>query len=282
MQRQPGRKCTIHWLRNLLCGILIGAGAILPGLSGGVLAVIFGIYRPFMELLTHPLTALPKYGLWLIPIAVGWCAGFLAFARGIAVALDGSGTVTTWLFIGLIAGTVPQLLRESGRQGSSSRAWLCFAICALPAFALLCFVRYAGTVSVVPNGWWYTFCGVLWGMGAVIPGLTSSSILMGLGLYQPVLDGLARLDFSVLSAALPGMLLAIVLLARMMDRLLRSLYSEVFHGILGIVAASTLAIIPTAYQGGREVLLSVLCCAGGFLLAFALARLEPNTQTGRK
>ena len=39
---------TIHWLRNLLCGILIGAGAILPGVSGGVLAVVFDIYRPFM------------------------------------------------------------------------------------------------------------------------------------------------------------------------------------------------------------------------------------------
>lgn len=282
MQRQPRGTCAIHWLRNLLCGVLIGAGAILPGISGGVLAVIFGIYRPFMELLTHPLTALPKYGLWLLPLAIGWCTGFLVFAKGIAAALDCSGTVTTWLFIGLIAGTVPQLLREGGRKGSSLRAWLSFAVCALGAFALLLLIRCVGAVSVTPSGWWYTFCGVLWGMGTVIPGLTSSSILMGLGLYQPVLDGLACLDVSVLSAALPGMLLAIVLLARMMDRLLRSHYAEVFHGILGIVAASTLAIIPTAYQGDRELLLSALCCVGGFLLAFALARLEHNTKMGNQ
>ena len=44
----------MRWLRDLLCGFLIGAGAILPGVSGGVLAVVFDIYRPFMEVLTHP------------------------------------------------------------------------------------------------------------------------------------------------------------------------------------------------------------------------------------
>jgi putative membrane protein len=45
----------------VLSGILIGGGAILPGISGGVLCVIFGIYRPMMELLSHPKRALPKY-----------------------------------------------------------------------------------------------------------------------------------------------------------------------------------------------------------------------------
>ena len=50
----------IHWLRNLLCGALIGAGAILPGVSGGVPAAVFDIYRPFMEILSHPKRVLPK------------------------------------------------------------------------------------------------------------------------------------------------------------------------------------------------------------------------------
>ena len=104
----------IHWLRDLLCGILIGAGAILPGVSGGVLAVVFDIYRPFMEVLTQPRTAIPKYWKWFPPIALGWCLGFLGFAKGIAAAIDLSQTVTTWLFIGLIVGTLPSLFREAG------------------------------------------------------------------------------------------------------------------------------------------------------------------------
>lgn len=54
MRRKRDRNFGIRWLRDLLCGVLIGAGAILPGVSGGVLAVVFDIYRPFMEVLTHP------------------------------------------------------------------------------------------------------------------------------------------------------------------------------------------------------------------------------------
>ena len=104
MKRNRDQNFGIRWLRDLLCGILIGAGAILPGVSGGVLAVVFDIYRPFMEVLTHPREAIPKYWRWFIPIGLGCAVGFLGFAKGIAAAIDVSSTVTTWLFIGLIVG----------------------------------------------------------------------------------------------------------------------------------------------------------------------------------
>ena len=268
----------IHWLRDLLCGFLIGAGAILPGVSGGVLAVVFDIYRPFMEVLTRPKTAIPKYWIWFPPIAVGWCIGFLGFAKGIAAAIRVSDTVTTWLFIGLIVGTIPSLFREAGKEGRSGVSWVSLFLCAAAMFGGLYYVSHIADVAVEPNFWWYNFCGVLWGMSIVIPGMTSSSILMALGLYQPMLEGLANLDLLVLSASLPGMALAIVVLARFVSWFLREHYSVAFHGILGIVLASTLVIIPTEYEAG-EALLSCVCCIGGFLLAFLLARLDKKIQT---
>lgn len=261
-------------LRYLLCGVLIGAGAILPGVSGGVLAVVFGIYRPFMEVLTHPKRALPKYWRMLIPLSIGWAAGFLGFAKGIAAALSLSDAVTTWLFIGLIAGTVPALFREAGKEGRRASSWVSLALCALAIFSGLFYVSRVVHAEVEPSFWWYNFCGVLWGMSVVIPGMTSSSIMMALGLYQPMLEGLAALDFIVLSASLPGMFLAIALLARFMNWFFRRHYTIAYHGILGFVLASTLVIIPTSYTGLGEILLSVLCCGAGFLLAFYLARLE--------
>ena len=184
----------IRWLRDLLCGALIGAGAILPGVSGGVLAVVFDIYRPFMEVLTRPRTAIPKYWKWFPPIALGWCAGFLGFAKGIAAAISFSNTVTTWLFLGLIAGTVPSLFREAGKEGRAAASWGSLLLCAGAVFAGLFYVSRVAEVSVEPNFWWYSFCGALWGMSIVIPGMTSSSVMMALGLYQPMLEGLARLD----------------------------------------------------------------------------------------
>ena len=267
----------IRWLRDLLCGLLIGAGAILPGVSGGVLAVVFDIYRPFMEVLTRPRTAIPKYWKWFPPIALGWCAGFLGFARGIAAAISLSNTVTTWLFIGLIVGTMPSLFREAGKEGRNAASWVSLLLCAGAVFAGLFDVSRIAEVSVEPNFWWYNFCGVLWGMSIVIPGMTSASVMMALGLYQPMLEGLARLNLLVLSASLPGMVLAIALLARLVSWFFRRHYTVAFHGILGFVLASTLVIIPTEYVPG-EPLLSLLCCVGGFLLAFLLARLDKNIQ----
>lgn len=268
----------MRWLRDLLCGFLIGAGAILPGVSGGVLAVVFDIYRPFMEVLTHPRTAVPKYWKWFPPIALGWCAGFLGFAKGIAAAMNLSDAVTVWLFIGLIVGTVPSLFREAGKEGRCAASWLSMLACAAAVFAGLFYVSRVVHVEVTPNFWWYNFCGVLWGAGIVIPGMTSSSVMMALGLYQPMLEGLAHLDLLVLSACLPGLVLSVALLARLVSWFFHRYYSVAFHGILGFVIASTLVIIPTEYTGAGEMALSALCCVGGFLLAFFLARLDKRIQ----
>ena len=273
------RQRRTRWLRYLLCGILIGAGAILPGVSGGVLAVVFDIYRPFMEGLTRPRKALPRYWKMLIPLGVGWCAGFMLFAKGIAAAITLSNAVTTWLFIGLIVGTVPSLFREAGKEGRSAAAWVSFALCALAVFGGLFYVSRVAHAEVEPNFWWYNFCGVLWGMGIVIPGMTSSSVMMALGLYRPMLEGLARLDFLVLAAALPGMFLTIALLARLVTWFFRRHYAVAFHGILGFVLASTLVIVPTRYTGAGEAGLSALCCAAGFALAFFLARMEKQESS---
>ena len=278
MRRKRDRNFGMRWLRDLLCGVLIGAGAILPGVSGGVLAVVFDIYRPFMEVLTHPREAIPKYWRWFLPIGLGCAIGFLGFAKGIAAAIDVSSTVTTWLFIGLIVGTVPSLFRETGKEGRSIGSWVSMAVCAGAIFFSLFYVGKVICVTVEPNFWWYNFCGALWGMSLVIPGLTSSSVMMALGLYQPMLEGLARLDFLVLSACLPGMVLTILLLARLVSWFFRKHYSIAFHGIFGIVLASTLVIIPTSYVGAWEIVLSAVCCIGGFLLAYFMARLDRRIQ----
>jgi len=281
VRKKRNKNFMVRWLRDLMCGVLIGAGAILPGVSGGVLAVAFDIYRPFMEVLTSPRTAIPKYWKWFPPLALGWCVGFLGFAKGIAAAIDLSSTVTTWLFVGLIVGTIPALFREAGKEGRSIASWGSLCLCALVIFGGLFYVGHVVRAVVEPNFWWYNFCGALWGMSIVVPGMTSSSVMMALGLYQPMLEGLADLNLLVLSASLPGMFLTIVLLARLVNWFFKHHYAVAFHGILGFVLASTLVIIPTVYTSVWEIVLSAVCCAGGFALAFFLARLDRRIQTAQ-
>ena len=267
------RNEKLRFFKNFLCGALIGVGAILPGVSGGVLAVIFDVYQPMMELLTHPRRVLPRSWSWLVPLGIGWAVGFVLFAKGIAVLLDASASVTIWLFIGLIVGTIPALFREAGRQGRGAGAWVSLILC----FSLMLWgmyrVSHMADLHVEPNFWWCSFCGALWGMSVVIPGLTSSPVLIALDLYQPLLDGLSRLEWGMLLSTVPAMLLTIALLARLVSWFFRRFYVLAYHGILGVVLASTLAIIPEGGSGG-ETAASLACALGGFALAYFFSRLE--------
>ena len=79
-------------IMRIVQGIIIGAGAILPGISGGVLAVVFGIYRPAMELLTHPRRALQRYWRMLLAVGIGWAIGFLGGGSVILASSSGSSS----------------------------------------------------------------------------------------------------------------------------------------------------------------------------------------------
>ena len=128
---------TKNCILRVLQGVIIGAGAILPGISGGVLAVIFGIYRPAMELLTHPKRAFPRYWRMLLAVGIGWVLGFLGGGGAILALFHQSETVATCLFIGLILGTLPELWREAGAQGRRRGAYLSLSVSFLALFAVL-------------------------------------------------------------------------------------------------------------------------------------------------
>ena len=269
-----GHGVPARWGRNLLCGALIGAGAVLPGVSGGVLAVAFGLYGPLLDLLSHPRAALPRYWKLLPPLALGWAAGFLLTAKGAALVFGASETAATWLFIGLIAGTIPGLYREAGRTGRSRAAWISLILCAAGTFAGLFYVAEILCYTAEPGFFWFSVCGVLWGLSVVVPGLTSASVLMALGLYQPLLEALSRLDWRLLAACVPSMVLAAVLPARGAGWLLRRYRAPALHGILGMVAASAAAAVPTHYTGAGEMVLSAVCAAAGAALGAAMERHE--------
>lgn len=268
----------IRILRDFLCGFLIGGGAILPGVSGGVLAVVFGIYQPCMEILISPKKALPKYWKMLPPLGLGVVMGFFLFAKGVTVLFALSDAVAVWLFIGLILGTVPQLFREAGKEGRSRSAWVALAVCFFAMFSVLWLVSHGASRQVTPGFGWYAFSGVLFGVGTIIPGMTTSSVLMALGLYEPVLNAMTELNIPVLAVIAPGVVLSILLMARMVNWLFQRYHALAFHGILGIVLASTAVIVPVSYASLVEILLSAVCCAGGFGIACLMDRLDERGQ----
>lgn len=260
------------WLLRVIHGALIGAGAILPGISGGVLCVLFGIYRPMMALLAHPIKTFRIYYKLFIPVLLGWAVGFFALAGLVNLLMEVSSAIAVSLFIGLIVGMIPSLYRDAGKYGHRKTGYLSMFLSFVVLFGFLLYLQQGVRIDIEGNAWWFFFCGIIWGLSLVVPGLSSSSILIFMGLYQEMTAGISRFDLGVLIPLVLGILCTALLSARFVNRLFERHHTIAYHAILGIVIASTLLIVPLEFKDATEVLLSIVCAILGFLAAWGMDR----------
>ena len=260
-----------RFLIKVLQGALIGLGAVLPGISGGVLCVIFGIYKTIMEFLADPFRKFKTHVPKLIPIGIGGIIGFVGIANLLAFLLERYPAPSVCLFIGLIGGMLPSLFREAGEQGRSKASYISMVVAMVFIFALLIGLKVL-SVEITPNFGWYVFCGFSLALSVIAPGMSFSTLLMPLGLYEPFVAGIGHFDFGVLIPGGIGALATVILFAKAVDSLFEHHYSVAFHAIIGIVIAATIMIIPfasfTASVG--SCLVNIICLVVGVVAALAL------------
>lgn len=271
------KKKSVGSLFRVLQGALIGLGAVLPGISGGVLCVIFGVYQPIMEVLSNPFKALKKHIRLLIPIGIGIVIGFLGVAKLLGFLLTRFENPSVCLFIGLIAGMLPSLFREAGEQGRSKNSFIALAAAFAVVLALLVTLRVI-SVQIVPNFAAYLFCGFCLALSVIAPGMSFSTLLMPLGLYTPFIDGIGNFDFGVLIPGGIGALLTVILFSQAVNWLMEHHYSVVFHGIIGVVIAATIVIIPFASFTGVSAIINIVCLAAGVASALALDKFNSSVE----
>ena len=234
-----------RFLIRVLQGALIGLGAVLPGISGGVLCVIFGLYKTIMEFLADPFRKFKTHIPALIPVVIGGAIGFLGIANILSILLEKYPEPSVCLFVGLIGGMLPSLFREAGEQGRNKNSYVSMVIAMVIVFALLISLKVL-SVTIMPNFGWYIFCGFCLALSVIAPGMSFSTLLMPLGLYEPFVAGIGHIDFSVLIPGGIGGLVTVIILPRAVNRLFETHYSVAFHAIIGIVIAATVMIIPFA------------------------------------
>ena len=270
---KPGHGNRNRLLLLILQGAIIGVGAILPGISGGVLCVIFGLYKPVIEVMSNPFVNLKYHWKLIIPVALGVGLGFLGSAGAVSTFMEKNAAAGVCVFVGLILGMLPGLWKDAGQQGRTP-ASVPSMICSFGLFlALLLLLKSGDSMDITPDTFWYGICGVAWGLSFVVPGLSSSSMLIFLGLYQPMLAGMARLDFSVLIPLGIGALAVVLTLSRAVNALFNKHYSLASHIILGIVAATTVVIVPTDFAGVRQLAVCGVCVIAGIGAAIAISRI---------
>ncbi len=261
-----------RFLLQILQGALVGLGAVLPGISGGVLSVIFGIYKPLMELLSSPLHNFKTHFPKLFPYLLGYAIGFMGIANLLAYFLTRYPAPSICLFVGLIGGMLPSLWREAGLFGRPKCAYISLFASMGTIFALLTFLK-AACITITPGFLWYLFCGFCLALSIIAPGMSFSTLLMPLGLYTPFVEGIGHLSPEVLIPGGIGGIITIIFLSRAVNFLLDQYYCAAFHGILGIVTAATIMIIPfqSFTLSINAALINVFCLAAG---VFAAGMLE--------
>lgn len=259
-------KSILKAVFSFIQGAIVGVGAILPGVSGGVLCVAFGIYEPMMELLTSPFKSIKKHYKMFIPFLLGWAIGFVLLAKVVELIFEVSAAVALMLFFGLICGTLPELFKIS-EKSDGKKSWTPFILSLSLAFLFFHLLEGGTGFTIAPSFFSYLFCGLLWGLSLIIPGLSSSSVLIYLGLYEPMTAGIGALDFSVILPVLLGIVVTALLFARLVNMLFKKHYALISRIVLGFVIASSLKIVPAAYDSILTLVLSVVCFIVGFFIA---------------
>lgn len=268
------------WGLRFFKGVIIALGFILPGVSGGVLAAILGIYERMLSFLAHLTKNFKENFLFFLPVGIGGIVGIGLLSKPLEFLLEHYQIVVLWGFAGAIVGTLPALYKESTlKKKRDSIDWVWMIGTMIIGFLFLYFMGdIFGTVPA--NFLGFVLAGALIALGVLVPGLSPSNLLLVLGLYNPMLNGFK--SFDIVGVFLPiaiGGMIAILLFSKVMEKLLTHFHSRVYHFILGIVIASTILIVIPPVADYSEatiitVIVSIVLFVAGYLLGDWMSKLE--------
>ena len=279
---------------DILRGVVIGLANIIPGVSGGTMMVSMGIYDTLIHCITHLFKEFKKSILTLLPYAVGMvlAIGGLSFALKWAFAVYPLPTNT--LFIGLILGGLPAILRQvKGKKKGAVGAVLFVVFFALIIVMQIFQSEHVATITLSFGEVIKLFMlGAVASATMVIPGVSGSMILKLLGYYEPVvtvaipglISGLAHGEWAAVGAnvgiLLPfglGIVVGIFAIAKLIEVLLARWEGQTYCAILGLVTASPVAILMATEMvnlSWTTLIISLLTFAIGFYVAWRLGGKE--------
>ena len=248
-------------IKNVLKGIVIGISNILPGVSGGTMAVSMGIYDKLIHCINHLFKDFKKNLLFLFPIAVGMVIAIIASAFGIDYLFETFPFQTNLLFIGLILGGLPAIYEKV--KGTTVRPGhiLCVVLLFLLVIGMALLNDKQGGAAVIGTGMMdlvkLFLVGVIAAATMVIPGVSGSIMLLLLGYYNPILDAikefvaaLLKWDMEAMAKVLfllipfgIGVIVGIVLIARLMEFVFQKYPNYAYWSIIGLLLASPIAIL---------------------------------------
>ena len=263
----------------IIKGFIMGIANIIPGVSGGTLALTMGIYEDFIEAISHFFSKLKENIKFLVPIFIGMGLSILTASNIVSTCFDKYPVPTTLFFMGLVIGGIPMLYgkvkndKKKKKENNTSNyiiSLITFTVVILMAFSNQIFGKGLGDVclSNISFGGYIAlfFVGVISAATMVIPGVSGSLVLMLLGYYLPIVDTIKDLthfnnighNLLVLIPFGIGVVIGIVLIAKLIEYLLKKYERKTYYGVLGFILASVIAIPVSVYNEVGNLSYSIL------------------------
>lgn len=232
---------------RLIMGILIGAGAILPGISSGVLCVIFGIYDKLVNSVLGFFKNWKENLTFLLPIVFGVGIGVVLLGNLLKTLFYLYPIPTKMAFLGLILGCVPSLFKVANSKKGFRLHYLFYTLFSFAFTILLLLIENTmanSTLTNTSNALFLVLSGFIMSAGIVVPGVSSTVLLMILGTYEIYLDAVASIHISVLLPMGIGLILGGLLFLRLTQYLLNNYFAQTYYTIIGFVLGSLLILWP--------------------------------------
>ncbi len=254
----------------LIKGFVVGATMMVPGVSGGSMAMILGIYDQLISSVSSFFKDMKKNFMYLLQFGLAGIIGIVLCARPIMGIIDRFPVVSMFFFIGLVFGSVPMLYKKAKIEKPSLKYMVSFLAGAIivGAMAFLPQMNSAGVDGMSLSVFFLQILtGIVVAIGFILPGISTSYLLLLLGTYDFVMASIASLDILALVPFVLGFILGVILLTRILEICMQRYPSITYTLILGFLIGSVYTVYPGTPQG-MEILYSVISFALGFVLIY--------------
>ena len=278
-------------IKNIIKGAIIGIANIIPGVSGGTMAVSMGIYDQLIHCITHLFSELKKNLKFLIPIFIGAGIGLVGLSFVIEYLFDVAPFETNLLFIGLIIGGLPAMWKRVKGNAIKVPHMIAFVLFFALVVGLAAFGNAEGADVVLEpgfsNGIMLFIVGVIAAATMIIPGVSGSMILLLMGYYNPIVSeinnfirALVALDFVALWRGVLifvpfglGVVAGIFGIAKIIEIVFQKFPLLAYWAIIGLIVSSPFAIVLMSNFGTItiiRVLIGIVALAAGTFTAYKL------------
>lgn len=270
-------------LATVLKGLWIGGTMTVPGVSGGSMAMITGIYDRLIFAVSSFFKRPRENALFLAQFVAGSAVGMLLFARAISALFETQANIPLrFFFLGAVAGGVPMIFQAAGVRRPDIRSFLCVAagvglVLSLSFLPAGLFQPGSGGVSGVLL---QLAGGVIIAVGLVLPGISVSHMLYMLGIYERMMEQIGNMDILPLIPLGVGTVGGIFLTTRILEGLMKRYPQVTYLIILGFMFGSLPELFP-GIPGGTLLICSALSALLGFCCLYAMSRREAGQERAR-